>query len=98
MDYFEKRSLLKTGNTSAEAIHFRLVAVQKITGLTGKEVADAAGINYTTFKSQEKSGSPSVKLMTYYLDAFQVDYNFILGGDPARLPSDTLEAILAALS
>ena len=62
-----------------------------------KQLAASAGIKYTTFISQEKAGSPSVKLMTFYLKAFMVDYNFILGGDPARLPADVREAILAEL-
>ncbi|VCU60090.1 hypothetical protein EPIB1_2978 [Tritonibacter mobilis] len=35
-----------------------------------------------------------MRLMTYFLGAFQVDYNFILGGDPARLPGDVLQEIV----
>ncbi|WP_298938117.1 helix-turn-helix transcriptional regulator [uncultured Ruegeria sp.] len=97
MDYLEQERRTKTGDVSPEAIHCRLVAIRKMTGLTSKELAASAGIKYTTFISQEKAGSPSVKLMTYYLKAFLVDYNFILGGDAARLPADVREAILVQL-
>jgi hypothetical protein len=98
MDYTETRQLLRTGDTSPEAIHKRLVAIQRVTGLTGKQIAEVAGLKYTTYKSQEKSGSPSVKLMTFYLQAYQIDYNFILAGDPSRLPSGTLAAILSRIA
>lgn len=97
MDYIEQEKLTRAGDTSPVAIHHRLVATRKMTGMTSKQLAASAGIKYTTFISQEKAGSPSVKLMTFYLKAFMVDYNFILGGDPARLPADVREAILAEL-
>tara|TARA_R100000789_G_scaffold1441_1_gene4583 strand:- start:178 stop:516 length:339 start_codon:yes stop_codon:yes gene_type:complete len=97
MDYIKQEKLTRAGDTSPEAIHHRLVATRKMTGMTSKQLAASAGIKYTTFISQEKAGSPSVKLMTFYLKAFMVDYNFILGGDPARLPADVREAILAEL-
>jgi hypothetical protein len=35
--------------------------------------------------------------MSYFLSAFSVDFNFILGGDPARLPADVLQEILKHL-
>ncbi|MEL6648021.1 MAG: XRE family transcriptional regulator [Pseudomonadota bacterium] len=98
MDYLEQERRLQAGDVSPEAIHKRLVAVRKMTGLTSKELAASAGIKYTTFISQEKAGAPSVKLMTFYLRAFMVDYNFILGGDAARLPADVREAILGQLA
>jgi transcriptional regulator with XRE-family HTH domain len=98
MDFEAKEKLAGAGDTSPEAIHRRLVAIRKITGLTGKNIAEAAGIKYTTYHAQEKAGSPSVRLMTYYLKAFQVDYNFILGGDLSRLPADIQQAIVAELS
>ena len=98
MDYLEIEKRCLRGNTSAEAIHKRLIAARMMTGLSQKELAEKAGIKYTTFRSQEQSGSPSVRLMSYFLGAFQVDYNFILGGDPARLPADVREALLAELA
>lgn len=98
MDFIEQARLALSGDVSPEAIHRRLVAVRKMTELTSKQLASSAGLKYTTFISQEKAGAPSVKLMTYYLRAFMVDYNFILAGDASRLPSDVHEAILAGLS
>ena len=98
MDYIEQERLARAGDVTPEAIHQRLVAVRKMTGMTSKQLAASAGIKYTTYISQEKAGAPSVKLMTYYLKAFMVDYNFILGGDAARLPADVREAILEQLA
>ncbi|MFY0309656.1 helix-turn-helix domain-containing protein [Leisingera sp. D0M16] len=97
MDYLEIEKLCRRGDSSPEAIHKRLVAARLMTGLSQKEIAANAGIKYTTFRSQEQSGSPSVRLMSYFLGAFQVDFNFILGGDPARLPADVLQEILKHL-
>ena len=97
MNYLEIEQKCRRGDTSPEAIHRRLVAARMMTGLTQKELAEKAGIKYTTFRSQEQSGSPSVRLMAYFLSAFQVDFNFVLGGDPARLPADVLQAIVAHL-
>lgn len=98
MDFETIDRLARHGDTSPEAIHQRLVATRRMTGLTAKQLAQNAGIKYTTYVSQEKAGSPSIRLMTYYLRAFQVDYNFILGGDPARLPADVLQGIAEQLS
>ena len=97
MDYLEIEKRCRRGDPSPEAIHQRLVAARMMSSFSQKELASAAGIKYTTFRSQEQAGSPSVQLMTYFLSAFQVDYNFILGGDPARLPSEVLQEILKHL-
>jgi transcriptional regulator with XRE-family HTH domain len=97
MDYIEQERLSKAGDVTPEAIHHRLVAVRKMTRMTSKELAASSGIKYTTYISQERAGAPSVKLMTYYLKAFHVDYNFILGGDTSRLPADVRAEILAQL-
>lgn len=98
MEYQEIEYLCQRGNTSADAIHRRLVAIRQMTGLAQKELAASSGIKYTTYRSQEQSGSPSVKLMSFFLSSLHVDFNFVLGGDPSRLPSDTRDAILAQLS
>lgn len=97
MNYLETERACRRGDTSAEAIHQRLVATRLMTGLSQKELAANAGIKYTTFRSQEQSGAPSVQLMSYFLSAFSVDFNFILGGDHARLPADVLQEILKHL-
>ncbi|EEB69597.1 hypothetical protein RR11_354 [Ruegeria sp. R11] len=38
-----------------------------------------------------------MRLMAYFLAAFQIDFNFILGGDPSKLPADTLQEIVKNL-
>ncbi|WP_298491583.1 XRE family transcriptional regulator [uncultured Maritimibacter sp.] len=98
MDYETQERLCRRGDSSPDAIHARLVAAREATGLTAKALAEASGIKYTTFKSQEAAGSPSVKLMRFYLARFQIDFNFVLGGDPSRIPADTLRAILGQLA
>jgi transcriptional regulator with XRE-family HTH domain len=98
MDYQTIERLTKRGNTSAEAIHQRLVATRLAIGIAQKDLAASAGIKYTTFRSQEQSGSPSVAMMTYYLSMYSVDFNFILGGDSSRLPSEMRDLILEKLS
>lgn len=98
MDYQQIEKLTQRGNTTPEAIHRRLVATRLATELTQKQLAALAGIKYTTFRSQEQAGSPSVAMMSFYLSTFQVDFNFILGGDPSRLPADIRDAILHNLS
>ena len=98
MDYQQIEQLTQRGNTKPEAIHRRLVATRLATNMSQKDLAAHAGIKYTTFRSQEQSGAPSVKMMSYYLANYQVDFNFILGGDPSRLPSDIRDAILHNLS
>jgi hypothetical protein len=52
---------------------------------------------YTTFKTQEVAGSPSLKMLDFYWKAFQIDPNFVMGGDTARLPSETTSALLEFL-
>ena len=97
MDYLEKERRCRSTQITPEAIHKRLVAVRKSTGYSAKDLADSAGVKYTTFKSQEGSGSPSLKMLDFYWKAFQVDPNFILGGDFARILDDTLQEILKHL-
>lgn len=97
MDYLEIDRRCLKGDTSPDAIHKRLVAIRAMTGLNQKEVAARAGIKYTTFRSQEQSGAPSVRLCSYYLSAFQVDFNFIFIGDSARLPADIVQEIAGHL-
>ena len=44
MDYIEQEKLTRAGDTSPEAIHHRLVATRKMTGMTSKQLAARAGI------------------------------------------------------
>lgn len=97
MDYLEQERRCRTTQITPEAIHLRLVAVRKSTGYTARELSDSAGIKYTTFKSQEGAGSPSLKMLDFFWRAFQVDPNFILGGDFSRILPDTLSEILKHL-
>ncbi|MEH6833986.1 MULTISPECIES: hypothetical protein [Falsihalocynthiibacter] len=97
MDYLEKKRRSRETVITPQAIHLRLVAARKSTGLNARQLASSANITYTTFKTQEAAGSPSLKMLDFYWKAFQIDPNFIMGGDGARLLPDTYEAILAHL-
>jgi hypothetical protein len=97
MEHFEKERLCQTLTVTPEAIHIRLEAVRQATDFNAKELALSAGIKYTTFKSQEWAGKPSLKLLEFYWRAFQIDPNFILGGDFSRVRPDTLKEILKHL-
>jgi hypothetical protein len=97
MDHFEKERRCRTTQITPTAIHKRLVATRLSTGFSAKDLAASAGIKYTTFKSQEVSGAPSMRMIDFYWKAFQVDANFILGGDFARILPDTLAEILKQL-
>ena len=94
MDYLEKERRCRTTVITPEAIHQRLVAARKSTGLSATELAASAGIKYTTFKSQEGAGAPSLRMLDFYWKAYQIDPNFIMGGDFARiLPEDLVELL-----
>lgn len=97
MDYLEHERRCRTSEVTPEAIHARLVAARKSTGLTAKQLATSAGMAYTTFKTQEVAGSPSLKMLDFYWKAFQIDPNFVMGGDTARLPPETTAALLEFL-
>ncbi|WP_416913489.1 hypothetical protein [Paracoccus sp. (in: a-proteobacteria)] len=93
----EKIRRMRRGEISNEAIHERLVAIRKATGFTAKDLAASAGMPYTTFKSQEVAGAPSLKMIDFYWKSFDVDANFIIGGDGSRILPDTLTEILTHL-
>ncbi|MFV0383665.1 hypothetical protein [Paracoccus sp. (in: a-proteobacteria)] len=97
MNYMEKIRRMRRGDITNEAIHARLVAIRKATGFTARDLAASAGMPYTTFKSQESAGAPSLKMIDFYWKSFQVDANFIFGGDGSRILPDTLSEILTHL-
>jgi len=94
MEHFEKERRCLTTSITHEAIHLRLTAARKATGFSAKDLASSAGIKYTTFKSQETSGAPSLRMLDFYWKAFQIDANFLIGGDFSRILPDTLAEIL----
>ncbi|RYH04107.1 hypothetical protein EU805_01675 [Salipiger sp. IMCC34102] len=97
MDYLEHERRCRTTEITPKAIHIRLVAARRSTGATARQLASSAGIPYTTFKTQETAGSPSLKMLDFYWRAYQIDPNFIMGGDTARLLPDTISALLEHL-
>lgn len=97
MDYLEKQRRCRETVITPQAIHLRLVAARKSTGYNARQLASSAGITYSTFKTQETAGSPSLKMLDFYWKAFQIDPNFIMGGDGARLLPGTFEAVLEHL-
>ena len=97
MDYLERQRRLREKIVTQEAIHTRMVAARLATGKSAKQLAENAGITYSTFKTQEYAGSPSLRTLDFYWKAYQIDPNYIMGGDAARIPADVLEELLKHL-
>lgn len=97
MDYTVKHRKLRTGEITPQAIHLRLVAARKATGLNARQLSQAAGITYSTFKTQEAAGSPSLRMLDFYWKEHGIDANVIMGGDASRLPIEILDQIVAHL-
>lgn len=98
MEIDEKIRLSRQGDISPDAIRIRLVAARKSVGKAQNEVAKALGIKNTTYNSQETRGAPSISTMRYYYRQHRIDFNFVLHGDFAQLPSDVQDRLFAALA
>ncbi|EBA11769.1 hypothetical protein [Roseobacter sp. CCS2] len=98
MNIDEKQHLSRIGDTSDEAIAFRLRAARRITGMQQKEFAAAIPIGATTYNTQEKKGRPSIPVMRYLYQQHRVDFNFIIHGDFAQLAGDVQDQLFSALN
>ncbi|MGB0661303.1 MAG: helix-turn-helix domain-containing protein [Mangrovicoccus sp.] len=93
-----KERLARTGDVNPEAISVRVSAARKAAGLQQNKLAAELGMKATTLNSQEKRGAPSIQLMRYFYRMHRIDFNFLLHGDFAQLPSDVQEKLFSALS
>ncbi|WP_273691687.1 hypothetical protein [Ketogulonicigenium vulgare] len=62
-----------------------------------KDFAAMAGVNVTTYNTQEIKGTPSMAVMVYLYENHRIDFNFILNGDYITLPGDVQDALFAVL-
>ena len=79
---------------SQQAIAKRLIVTRDALGLRPSEVADRAGLKRNAY-SQYESGTRRISLEAAWalVDTFDLDLNWIYGGDMSRLPYDLANKI-----
>ncbi|WP_323764578.1 helix-turn-helix transcriptional regulator [Marinovum sp.] len=91
-------ALALVNDNSDDAVGHRLEAARRAAGYqTAKALADAMGISYKTYHSQEAKGRPTRGTMNFLYKNHRIDYNFILNGDVYHLPGAVRDAIEMAL-
>lgn len=98
MKIVDKERLTRHRDYSPEAISWRLQAAIKAAKIAQKTIATELDKPLSTINSQIKSGSPSNELMVYLYKSQRIDFNFVIFGDFAQLPSDVEAKLLDALS
>ena len=98
MRFEEKETLTRQRDTSDEAVAVRLKAAVTVTGLRQNEIAAALNLSSKTLNSQIMKGRPSIDLMAFLYREHRIDFNFVLFGDFAQLPSDVQAELLTALA
>ncbi|TMV84502.1 helix-turn-helix transcriptional regulator [Thioclava sp. BHET1] len=94
----EKERLARIADTSQEATAIRLRAARIVTGMSQKDFAAAAGTGKTNLNNVELGRQyPNISVMRYLYRAHRIDFNFILHGDFAQLPSDLQANLFLAL-
>lgn len=98
MDLDEKKRLSSNGNTSKEACTTRFLAARITTGISQKDFAKEMNAQSSNISNTEKGMQfPSRSAMHHLYGAYRIDYNFILRGDFAQLPSDVQDKLFDAL-
>ncbi|WP_370286905.1 XRE family transcriptional regulator [Pseudooceanicola nanhaiensis] len=93
----EKQRLARLGDTSEGAIAERLRAALKVARLTQKDVARMLERPVQTINAQFKKGRPSIELMRLFYRGYRIDFNFLINGDFAQLPSDVQNELIEVL-
>jgi len=89
MQIEEKEHLARLGDMSKQACALRLWVARAATGLSQLEVSQRAGIANNVLNNIEKARQfPNREVMKYYHRAHRIDFNFLMHGDFAQLPSD----------
>lgn len=95
----EQERLARTGDMGKEACAIRLRAARLCAGLNQLDTAKAVGIKKTTYNNMEMALSfPSREVMRWFYRAQRIDFNFLMNGDFAQLPSDVRDRLFPALS
>ncbi|WP_208354278.1 helix-turn-helix domain-containing protein [Pseudaestuariivita rosea] len=99
MRFEEKEELFQLGDISREAIARRLRAGRMATGLNQQDFAKSVGLKKTTYSAQENGdSSPSIPVMRALYREYRIDFNYVLHGDFAQLPSDVQDKLIEILS
>ena len=99
MHHTEKDKLALRGNDSKEASAKRVKAARFVTGLNQLQFGKAAGISKAAVSNIEKTLSfPTRPLMQFLFRDHRIDFNFMINGDYAQLPSDVQDALFEQLS
>lgn len=98
MDTQTKESLAMTKDISAKAAAVRLRAARMLAGLSQDALGRSVGVKKQVISNIESGKSlPSRALMVYLYREHRVDFNFLIHGDFAQLPSDIRDALFDEL-
>lgn len=94
----EKERLAMSGSIDLAACAIRLAAARIAAELLQKDVAAAIGKQRSAIGNMEQGRSfPSVSVMRYFYREHRIDFNFVMHGDFAQLPSDVQSRLFPAL-
>lgn len=96
----EKERLARRNDMTMEACAIRLRAARIFAGFKQqRDAAVAMNMKPTTYNNMEKGLSfPSREVMRFFYRAHRIDFNFLINGDFAQLPSDVHEPLFQALA
>jgi DNA-binding XRE family transcriptional regulator len=98
MDTLTKEKLAMTRDGDQFAASVRLKAARIYSGLSQDELGAKVNITKATVSNIEKCRSyPSRALMTYFHREHRIDFNFMIHGDYAQLPSDVQDRLFPIL-
>ncbi|WP_420013313.1 helix-turn-helix transcriptional regulator [Tateyamaria sp.] len=98
MDFLTKERLAMTRDSESKAAAIRLKASRLYTGLSQDELGAMGGVKKAAINNIEKGRSfPARPLMTYLFREHRIDFNFLIYGEFAQLPSDVQERLFPLL-
>ncbi len=100
MDIEQKERLARRGDMGREAMSFRLRAARNSTGMNQQQLARDMGEGMTKqklYNAEVGQNDPPKALMRYFYRAHRIDFNFLIHGDFAQLPSDVQSRLFGAL-
>lgn len=100
MNVDELEQLSQLGDSSKEATSLRLRAARRLTGLGQDALARDMGGRMTkqkVYNAETGANYPPIELMRYFYRRHRIDFNFMLYGELAQLPSDVYARLVAAL-
>jgi ribosome-binding protein aMBF1 (putative translation factor) len=99
MDFAAKERLAHTGDMGKAASAIRLRGARHCVGLSQIDLAKQVAIKKTTYNNMEQAlAFPSRDVMRWFYRLHRIDFNFLMNGDFAQLPSDVSDRLFAALA